>query len=183
MAQSRFLKDASPMNTMPIPGQSLTDTPKNYPWEKPAKFSRPEKMFQAISKNCMAPKARKDIARLLDVGLTAETLASGMVMNAFTEGYCTPDVSEIIKEPLVRVITRIGLDEGVEEMNIVNELPEPAMSQEDAFDLMEKMNPEKYQRMMDSIPLDEGGDMPEEEEGSMMEENMSEGFINRKESM
>ena len=177
MAQSPFLKDASPMNTMAIPGQSLTDSPKNYPWEKPAKFSQPEKMFGAIAKNCKAPSARKDIARLLDVGLTAETIASGMVMNAFTEGYCTPDVAEIIKEPLVRVITRVGLDEGVNEINVVNELPEPAMSHKDAYDLMEKMNPEKFQREMDSIPTYEDDD---EEEMMMEEEPMSEGFINRR---
>ena len=178
MAQSPFLKDASPMNTMAIPGQSLTDTPKQRPWEKPAKFSQPEKIFGAIAKNCKAPSARKDIARLLDVGLTAETIASGMVMNAFTEGHCTPDVAEIIKEPLVRVITRIGLDEGVNEINVVNELPEPAMSYEDSFELMEKVNPEKFQREMDSIPTYEG----EEEEMIIEEEEpMSEGFIDRRE--
>jgi len=181
MAQSPFLKDASPMNTMPIPGQSLTDTPKNYPWEKPAKFSQPEKVFGAIAKNCKAPRAKKDIARLLEVGLTAETLASGMVMNAFTEGFCTPDVAEIIKEPLVRVITRIGLSEGVEEINIVNELPEPAMSYDDTFDLMSKVNPDKFDRMMNSLE-------PEEEEMEMEEEMpdtemMSEGFIKRKETV
>tara|TARA_R100000008_G_scaffold86259_1_gene78623 strand:+ start:438 stop:980 length:543 start_codon:yes stop_codon:yes gene_type:complete len=180
MAQSPFLKDASPMNTMAIPGQSLTDTPKQYPWEKPAKFSQPEKAFAAIASNCKKPSARKDIARLLDVGLTAETLASGMVMNAFTEGYCTPDVGEIIKEPLVRVITRIGLDEGVEEIDIVNELPEPAMTHDDSYSLMAKMNPEKYEREMEKIPE---YNFEDEEEMIEPEQEMSEGFINREGSV
>ncbi len=168
------------MNTMAIPGQSLTDTPKQRPWEKPAKFSQPERIFGAIAKNCKAPSARKDIARLLDVGLTAETIASGMVMNAFTEGFCTPDVAEIIKEPLVRVITRVGLDEGVEDINVVNELPKPSMSYKDSFDLMETMNPEKYNKMMADAPLYDGEEdtMDDAEEP---EEGMSEGFIDRRE--
>jgi hypothetical protein len=99
-------------------------------------------------------------------------------MNAFTEGYITPDVAEIIKEPLVRVVTRIGLDAGVSEMNVINEMPKPAMSMEESYDLMKDMDPDKYEREMDKIP-----DYEEEDEDEMMvadEQEMPEGFITQR---
>ena len=34
-------REQNPFDT-PVPGQSLTDTPKNYPWENPARFSKLE---------------------------------------------------------------------------------------------------------------------------------------------
>jgi len=30
----------------PIPGQSLTDTPKNYPWERPAEITDPREAIK-----------------------------------------------------------------------------------------------------------------------------------------
>ena len=178
MAQSPFLKDSSPISNMAIPGQSLTNTPKQATWEKPAKFSQPEKFFAILMSQVKKPTARKSTANLLNVGISAETIASAMVMNAFTEGYITPDVAEIVKEPLVRVVTRIGLDAGVSEMNIINEMPKPAMSLEESYDLMKDMDPDKYEREMDKIP-----DYEEEDEDEMMaadEQEMPEGFITQR---
>ena len=34
-------RQSNPFDT-PVPGQSLTDTPKNYPWENPARFAKLE---------------------------------------------------------------------------------------------------------------------------------------------
>ena len=180
MVGKPFLDNASPMNVAAIPGASLTAEPGNHPYEKPAKFSEPEKFFALITKQVKQPAASKDIVGLLNVGLTAETIASGIVMSAFTEGHVSPDVAELVKEPLVRVIVRIGLENGVEDMNIVNELPEPSMSMEDSYGLMETVNPEKFDREMEQIPEYD----PREDDMAMIEEDeesegIPEGFITR----
>ena len=40
-------RQQNPFDT-PIPGQSLTDTPKNYPWENPARFVDTDKAANFI---------------------------------------------------------------------------------------------------------------------------------------
>lgn len=172
MVGKPFLDNASPMNVAAIPGASLTAEPGNHPYEKPAKFSEPEKFFALVTKQVKQPAASKDIVGLLNVGLTAETIASGIVMSAFTEGHVSPDVAELVKEPLVRVIVRIGLENGVEDMNIVNELPEPSMSMEDSYELMAKVNPEKFNTLLDETPMYD----PTEDDMEIIEEEESEGI-------
>ena len=39
----------------PIPGQSLTDEPKNFPWERPAEMSDPEEAIKFHLENLNEP--------------------------------------------------------------------------------------------------------------------------------
>tara|TARA_R100001594_G_scaffold150125_1_gene210114 strand:+ start:796 stop:1350 length:555 start_codon:yes stop_codon:yes gene_type:complete len=143
------LKDNNFFSVAAIPGQSLTDIPGNKPYERPPTFPEPERAFGLIAQQLRTPVAEKSIVGLLDAGVSAETISSSVVMQAFMEGHITPDVAELIKEPLVRIILRIGLDNGVEDMNVINELPEDGMSTEDSLELMRQLNPTKYKRQMD----------------------------------
>ena len=67
------------------------------------------------------------------------------------EGVFTPDVAEIIKPPIVAVITDIGSEAGIEEVNVVNKAPQEGMTQFDSLELMEKTNPEKYSQRINPV--------------------------------
>ena len=96
--KTQYLEDDSYMSVAAIPGQSFTDQPGNNPYEKPAAIVNPEQALAGLVSNLKEPTVSSDIVGLLDAGLSAETIASAMVMKAFTEGFFTPDVAEIITE-------------------------------------------------------------------------------------
>ena len=85
---------------------------------------------------------------LLDVGISAETLASSLTLKMFTEGVFTPDIAEIIKPPLVAHITEMGVEGGIEDINVVNEMPDEGITPQDSMALMSKINPDKLNRKM-----------------------------------
>tara|TARA_Y100000034_G_scaffold68405_1_gene82554 strand:+ start:68 stop:637 length:570 start_codon:yes stop_codon:yes gene_type:complete len=179
-----YLEDSSFHSVASIPGQSFTDTPGSKPYERPPAFAEPERAFGLMVKQLQSPLVRKDIVGLLDAGISAETISSALVMQAFTEGLITPDVAEIIKQPLMRVILRIGLDNGVQDMNVVNELPKDGMSEEDSMTLMRTINPNKFERQMAAFDQAQGEELMAMEEMnnmSEMQDSMApqEGFITR----
>ena len=146
MAQATFNpQDLDPL-ARAIPGQSLTDTPGQWPFEKPPQIVSPQEAFDRVVNSINQDAASEDIVKLLDVGISAETLASSITVKMFSEGVFTPDIAEIIKPPLVAYITDMGVEAGVEDINVVNQLPTPSVSDEDHFNLMQKVSPQKFER-------------------------------------
>ena len=135
-----------------IPGQSFTDTPGKLPHEKQPEVVEPDKALEVVKKSLTDPVQLTSVVRLLDAGLSAETIASALVLKMFSEGVFTPDVAEIIKPPLVAHIVNLGTQANVEDMAVVNNIPKEQMSTDESFELMKTMNPDKYNRqMLDSM--------------------------------
>ena len=132
----------------PIAGQSLTDAPGKWPFEKPPKVTSPTQAFELVKDSLEDPSAYEDIMNLLDVGISAETLASSLTLKMFTEGVFTPDIAEIIKPPLVAHITEMGVEGGIEDINVGNEMPDEGITPQDSMALMSKINPDKLNRKM-----------------------------------
>ena len=88
----------------PIPGQSLTDTPGNYPWEHPPKTVDPEDA--------------EEIILMMEAGVPVEALARILTFTGFAEGEFTPDVGFLTIEPLMKMIAAIGMRAGVKNLNI-----------------------------------------------------------------
>ena len=132
----------------PIPGQSLTDTAGEKPYEKPPSVVSPQQAFNLFSESLEEPAAYTNIVSLLDAGISAETLSSAVTLKMFSEGVFTPDIAEIIKPPLTAFITDIGVEEGIEDLRVVNEIPDDGMEVNDSLEMMEKINPEKFQQKM-----------------------------------
>jgi len=164
-----------------IPGQSLTDEPKKNPYERPSAIVSPKEAMDTVVQSLQEVKARENILQLLDAGISSETIASSLVLKMFSEGIFSPDVAEIIKPPLVSIITDMGVEAGIEDINVVNELPKDSMPEEDKLKLMSKLNPEKHERIMrghkESLEEDELAsmiDFSEEEEQEQEGEEMME---------
>ena len=166
-----------------IPGQSLTSNPGQFPYEKPPMTSNPVDAADALVETMLQPHAQKAIAQLLDIGASAEMIASSYVLGGVAEGLFDVDVAEIIKPALILHIVGIADDLALEDINVLDSAPPQGPSDGEHLESMSKVSPERFKKkyidsMSDNNTEDEM--MPEEED--MMMENelpMLEGFISR----
>ena len=150
------------MFNAPIPGQSLTSEPRNYPWENPPEFANPEEALLFHMDRLKDPSKVKAIAGLLTLGLDVVTLTEGILRGAVAEGRHSVDVSmligPIVHEYIVGVADAAGIDydEGLEEDEIDVERIKYSVRSEEAKKILEEIE------SGDDIDLgDMESDMPE----------------------
>ena len=102
----------------PIPGQSLTDTPGNYPWEHPPKTVDPEQALDKFWNRLTDPEVAEEIILMMEAGVPVEALARILTFTGFAEGEFTPDVGFLTIEPLMKMIAAIGMRAGVKNLVI-----------------------------------------------------------------
>ena len=102
----------------PIPGQSLTDEPGNYPWEHAPKNTDPETIVNDLFMRMTQPEALQEILVMLDAGIPVEAIVRVIVFTGFAEGEFNPDVGFIIIEPLMEAVATIGLRAGVKNLKL-----------------------------------------------------------------
>ena len=102
----------------PIPGQSLTDEPGNYPWEHAPKNTDPEEIVNDLFLRMTKPEALEEILTMLDAGIPAEAIVRVMTFTGFAEGEFNPDVGFIIVEPLMEMVATVGLRAGIKNLKI-----------------------------------------------------------------
>jgi len=102
----------------PVPGQSLTDEPGNYPWEHPPRITEPEEALDRIWNRMTTPEMSEQIILMLESGVPVEALTRVITFTGFAEGEFTPDVGFLLAEPIMKMITAIGMRAGVENLRI-----------------------------------------------------------------
>ena len=102
----------------PIPGQSLTDTPGNYPWEHPPHYTDPAEAAEFIWQSLHQDQFMEQTIGMLDAGVPVEAIARVLLFGGFMEGKFSPDVAFIITEPLMKMILSIGGRANVENIRI-----------------------------------------------------------------
>jgi len=98
----------------PIPGQSLTDEPKNYPWERPPEITDPREAIKFHIDGINRPEALDNIIEMLQIGVPVNALAETAMTTAQMEGIHSVDVSliikDVVKEELISIAEEAGLD-------------------------------------------------------------------------
>ena len=79
------------------PGNSLTDAPGKWPWERPARFSNPDDAIDFATDSIASGPAREDMLKMMMAGITVEELVDQISFKGFIAGAFTPDVAELIK--------------------------------------------------------------------------------------
>ena len=69
----------------PIPGQSLTTTPKAAPYERPPELTDPMEAIEAHLENLTKDGVLEDITFFLEQGLDLQTLTEGILRSAVME--------------------------------------------------------------------------------------------------
>ena len=100
----------------PDPGQSLTDTPGNYPWEHPPQFTDPEEVTEYLWVTMHQKQLTEQLIGMLDAGVPVEAIGRTILFAGFMEGKFSPDLAFIITEPVMKMIAAIGLQGGVEKI-------------------------------------------------------------------
>ena len=87
----------------PIPGQSLTDEPGNYPWEHPPKTPSIEEATDFVYEAMMKPENMERMFTLLRMGIPIEALVKIITFSGFLEGRWTVDTAKLL-EPIVAMM-------------------------------------------------------------------------------
>ena len=106
----------------PIPGQSLTDEPRGYAWERPSEYSTPEEALQFYLPRITAKETLEDIMLALDNGFPLATLVKGIYMNGVMEGKHSIDIAPVLHEIILSAAKTYGV--------AVKELPVSPQEQE-----------------------------------------------------
>tara|TARA_A100001015_G_scaffold198322_1_gene221265 strand:- start:885 stop:1397 length:513 start_codon:yes stop_codon:yes gene_type:complete len=102
----------------PVPGQSLTDTPGNYPWEHPPLYSDTGEAADYVWERLHKPEFAEQIIAMLDAGVPVEAIGRVIVFGGFLEGKFTPDVAFIITEPVLKMIIAMGIKADVKKFRL-----------------------------------------------------------------
>ena len=98
----------------PIPGQSLTDEPKNYPWERPPEITDPREAIKFHIDGINKPEALDNLIEMLQIGVPVQALAETAMTTAQMEGIHSVDVSliikDVVKEGLISMAEEAGID-------------------------------------------------------------------------
>jgi len=110
-------RQQNPFDT-PVPGQSLTDTPKNWAWENPPRFTNSEKAAQFVWSKLHSKETASKIIILLEAGVSVEALTKVIVFSGFIEGAYTPDVAFLITPIIEKMILAMGKAAKIEKIKL-----------------------------------------------------------------
>jgi hypothetical protein len=110
-------RQQNPFDT-PVPGQSLTDTPKNYSWENPPMFSKKEDAANFIWKRLHRKQTLAKIILMLETGMSVESITRVIVFSGFMEGAFSVDLGLVISPIVEKMILAIGKASGVEKIKL-----------------------------------------------------------------
>lgn len=115
----------------PIPGQSLTDTPRNAPWERPSEFDTVEDAVKFHVNKLADPDVMDDIAVAFELGADLKTMSEMIVTMGSMKGLHTVEVG-MLAGPVVASFIKMAMHS----MGI--ETPETPVSFEEASTEKEK---------------------------------------------
>ena len=102
------------MFNAPIPGESLTRPPKQYPWERPPEMSDPEDVIQYYITRLNKAETMEGVIDALEMDITVKDLTEGMLRMGVADGLHSIDVSLIVAPVIHDFIVGFARDLGIE---------------------------------------------------------------------
>ena len=103
----------------PIPGQSLTDEPKNYPWEHPPQFTDLREARDRIFDNLTEEEAVQQLLTMLSANVPAEAVVRTILFAGFTEGKWSVDSAVLLAPVVLMQVVSIAKAAGIEKFSIL----------------------------------------------------------------
>lgn len=91
----------------PIPGQSLTTTPKNAKWEKPPQFTNKDKALEYLFTKMTNTSVSSRMVVMLENKTPVESLVRTFLFAGFTEGLWNYDLMVLLAKPVAAMIATI----------------------------------------------------------------------------
>lgn len=159
--------DAIDRFNAPPPGHSLTSEPQKWAWEKPAEYTVPEEAMAWVVGRIEQPEVEENFLRLMLSGVPIEAITNTITFTGFTEGYWSPDMSELLKMPIAMHFMGLALENNIpatifnKDPNLAKE--EGLMPEEKVMAIMEQNRPDMFNKIMYATDLLLDEDVPEEE--------------------
>ena len=118
----------------PIAGQSLTDEPGNYPWERPPETADPTEALSMHLKKMAGPKYMESALFLMELGIPAEVVTNTTLTMAIGNGIHSVDVGLIIAPAIHKEVVSIAEMAGIE---YDEHFPEDAEKEQQAKDMLQ----------------------------------------------
>tara|TARA_R110001592_G_scaffold164361_2_gene398499 strand:- start:3941 stop:4444 length:504 start_codon:yes stop_codon:yes gene_type:complete len=103
----------------PIPGQSLTDEPGNYPWEHPPQYTDLREARDRIFEGMTQEENVKQLITMLASNVPAEAIVRTVLFAGFTEGKWTVDMAALLAPVVLIQIISMAKAAGVEKFRIL----------------------------------------------------------------
>ena len=156
----------------PIPGQSLTDDPRNSQVEQSPHIVDPEQAVEEILSVFNDEEIKNDMLATMASGFPVEAIVKSFVVGGVAEGKFNPDVAEIIKPVIALFLIKMALEEGIPVVPFVDEVDSPeqmaATREEDMMRGMETIRPERARYVKGKRFVDDFTQRAQEEEGRMV---------------
>jgi hypothetical protein len=98
----------------PIPGQSLTNAPKNHPWERPPETVDPDEAIVHHLTRLGQPKVLNSILDAVGQGIPVSMLTDLLLTGAVAQGIHSIDISMMVAPVVQDYIVNLLEEEGVE---------------------------------------------------------------------
>ena len=118
----------------PIAGQSVTDKPGNYPWERPPETADPTEALSMHLKKMAGPKYMESALFLMELGIPAEVVTNTTLTMAIGNGIHSVDVGLIIAPAIHKEVVSIAEMAGIE---YDEHFPEDAEKEQEAKDMLQ----------------------------------------------
>ena len=103
----------------PIPGQSLTDEPGNYPWEHPPQYTDLREARDRIFEGMTQEENAKQLLTMLVSDVPVEAIVRTVLFAGFTEGKWTVDMAALLAPVVLIQIISMAKAAGVEKFRIL----------------------------------------------------------------
>ena len=92
----------------PVPGQSLTDTPRNAPWERPSEFDTVEDAVKFHVNKLADPDVMDDIAVAFELGADLKTMSEMIITMGSMKGLHTVEVG-MLAGPVIASFIKMAM--------------------------------------------------------------------------
>ena len=137
----------------PIPGQSLTDEPGNYPWEHPPQTASVEEAADFVYESLMKKENMERMFTLLRMGIPIEALVKVITFAGFLEGKWTVDVAKLLEPIVAMMITG--------EASLANVKAKVNLGDAGDTDFFEEMAERKFDMKQNEEAIQKELDMPD----------------------
>ena len=133
------------------PGNSLTDAPGKWPWERPPRFSDPDEAIDYITEKLDTPQSKEGVLKLMLAGITIEEIVSQVAFKGFASGTFNPDVAELIKPAIAIYLMGVADEKGLTPQLFVDESEEEEVDDVTFFKILKQRNPDLFNAMNEEI--------------------------------
>jgi|TARA_R110000744_G_scaffold9382_5_gene30108 hypothetical protein len=99
---------------MPIPGQSLTDSPRNAPWERPPEMVEPNAIAEYYIRKLSDDELMQDLSVVFDLGGDLKSMTEAMMNISVSQGMHTLEgglvVAPVVGSYIKMAMAELGVD-------------------------------------------------------------------------